>query len=120
MNKRAIAIVACLVAVPAAAVEGAIMEREPCDPCKPPHQVKAARPPAPPSEGAALRAQVEAKLRAPFEAAADDGWLTRERAAAAGLGFIAAHFDAIDARRRGAIRYEDFRQFLVVRGAVLD
>jgi hypothetical protein len=118
--RRAIAILACLAAMPAAAVQGAVMEREPCDPCKPPHQAKSTQPLVAPTQGAALRAQVEAKLRAPFDAAAVEGWLTRERAAAAGLGFIAANFDAIDAAHRGAIRFEDYKRFLVARGAALD
>ena len=107
-------------ALPAAAVEGAVMERAWCDPCAPSVRAKSAATAQPPSQGAALRAQVEGKLRATFEAAAVDGWLTREQAAAAGLGAIAQGFDAIDRARRGAIRFEDYKRYLKARGAALD
>ena len=68
---------------------------------------------APPTRGAELDAQVDRKLRQRFEAAASpDGTLTREQARAAGLGAIAAEFDAIDRAGRGAIRFEDYRRHL--------
>jgi hypothetical protein len=74
------------------------------------------------AEGAALRAQVERKLRDSFDAAARDsnGALTREQARSAGLGFIANHFDAIDRRGAGVVRFEDYKRFLKERGAALD
>lgn len=111
---------ACAAFFPAAAVERAVMERAMCDPCAPAVRPKASASALPATEGAALRAQVESKLRGPFDAAATDGWLTREQAAAAGLGFIARHFEAIDAERRGAIRFEHYKRFLKERGAALD
>jgi len=68
---------------------------------------------APQTEGAALDAQVEAKLRARFAAAAkESGTLTREQARAAGLGAIAENFDAIDRQGRGVVTFEDYRRFL--------
>jgi carboxypeptidase C (cathepsin A) len=75
--------------------------------------------PVPPSQGAELRAQVAARLRAPFDAApaAQPGRLTREEARAAGLGFIAAHFDAIDAARRGWVTFDDVQDYLRSHGA---
>ena len=117
--RRAALAIACALALPAWAVDGAVMERELCDPCVPPSVKKSARVKASP-EGGALRAQVLEKLRAPFERAAVNGELTRERAAAAGLGAIARDFDAIDTARRGAIRFEDYKRFLQSRGAALD
>jgi hypothetical protein len=73
-----------------------------------------------PTQGAALRAEVEQRLRAPFDAAARDGLLTRDEARAAGLGHVTANFDAIDRDGRGAIRFEDYKRFLRERGAALD
>lgn len=90
-------------------------ETEMRDPWVPPEvRAKAAkRQLAPPTSGAALDAQVEAKLRKRFEAAASpDGTLTREQARAAGLGAIAERFDAIDRSGRGAVRFEDYLAFL--------
>ena len=77
--------------------------------------------PAPPTHGAALRAQVERKLREAFDAARGKraGELTREEAQAAGLGYIARDFDAIDVRRAGAVRFEDVERYLRQRGASL-
>jgi hypothetical protein len=90
------------------------------DPWVPP----AARKPSttPPTEGAALRAQVEAKLKQAFDAAdvTHSGALTRPQAAAAGLGFIAQHFDAIDRQKTGAVRFEDVKRYLVEQGAALN
>ena len=77
--------------------------------------------PAPPTQGAALRAQVQRKLREAFDAARGKraGELTREEAQAAGLGYIARDFDAIDVRRAGAVRFEDVERYLRERGASL-
>ena len=77
---------------------------------------------APPLEGAALRAEVERKLRHAFDAADVNrsGSLTRQQADAAGLGFVARHFDAIDRRKSGAVRFDDVKRYLVERGARLD
>jgi hypothetical protein len=68
------------------------------------------------TEGEALRAQVRAKLKRRFDAAAaPDGTLTAAQARSAGLGAIADQFGAIDARGRGAIRFEDYERFLELR-----
>ena len=75
------------------------------DPWVPPELRKP--PTTPPTEGAALRAQVEHKLKAAFDAAdtAHVGSLTREQANAAGLGFVARHFEEIDRQKAGAVRF---------------
>jgi hypothetical protein len=90
------------------------------DPWVPPQ----ARVPAttPPAEGSALRAEVERKLKRAFEDAdvGRNGSLTRQQATAAGLGFVARHFDQIDRQRRGAVRFDDVKRYLVERGAQLD
>ena len=68
---------------------------------------------APITEGDELDAQVEAKLRARFAAAAKEGGtLTRDQARAAGLGAIAESFDAIDRQGRGVVTFEDYKRFL--------
>jgi hypothetical protein len=86
------------------------------DPWVPPEQRKPST--TPPSEGAELRAQVERKLKAGFDAAAGSaGTLTREQASAAGLGLIARNFDAIDRSKTGSVRFEDVKLFLQQRGA---
>ena len=90
-------------------------ETEMRDPWVPPaaRAKAAAKPLVAPASGAALDAQVEAKLRRRFVAAASpDGTLTREQARAAGLGAIAERFDAIDRAGRGAVRFEDYLAFL--------
>jgi hypothetical protein len=89
------------------------------DPWVPPSVAKEMGKPVAPTEGAALRAQVERKLKAAFDAAAKDsgGTLTREQARAAGLGFIANHFDAMDRGRTGLVRFEDYLRFLRDRDA---
>ena len=78
-----------------------------------------ARRAASPTTGAALAAQVERTLRESFDAAdrAHRGALTREEAAAGGFGFIARHFDAIDTRRAGEVRFEDLQRYLRDRAA---
>ena len=116
--KAALSVALLLAGTPAAAVPGATMERPLCDPCVPP-SVKASAVPQAPMQGAALRAQVVAKLRAPFDAAAPGGRMTRAQARAAGLGFIERHFDAIDAGRRGTIAFDDYLRFLESRGGRL-
>ena len=88
-----------------------------CDPCVPP--ALRSTTPAPPTEGVALQAQVERKLRASFDAAdvGRTGTLTREQARAAGLGLVANNFDAIDAARTGKVTFEDVKRYLRSRGA---
>ena len=89
------------------------------DPWVPPEVAKQARVTAP-SSGIELRQEVERKLRARFAAAAPSGSLSREEARAAGLGFIDRHFDAIDRSHAGRVSFEDYRRFLVARGALLE
>ncbi|HET7033753.1 MAG TPA: EF-hand domain-containing protein [Casimicrobiaceae bacterium] len=76
----------------------------------------------PPPSGAALRAAVERKLRQAFDEAdvAHTGSLTRDQARTSGLGFVARHFDEIDRQRRGAVRFDDVKRYMVERGAKLD
>ena len=76
----------------------------------------------PPPAGAALRAAVERKLRQAFDEAdiSRTGSLTREQARAGGLRFVARHFDEIDPQRRGAVRFDDVKRYMVERGARLD
>lgn len=112
-------LVAAIAACAWAQAAAQVFETPACDPCAVPGaKAKASR--EAPSSGAALRAQVEAKLRAEFLAAAPDGRMTRERAQAAGLGFIARHFTAIDRDSRGVVGFDDYKRFLVERGAKLD
>ena len=111
---RSLLALALVIALPAMGQGGgAGFETELCDPCVPPAvRAKAVRV-APETRGAALDAQVEAKLRQRFEAAAGPGGaLTREQARAAGLGAIADRFAAIDRSGRGAIAFEDYRRYL--------
>ena len=88
-----------------------------CDPCVPPALRNAA--PAPQTEGAALQAQVERKLRQSFDAADVErtGTLTREQARAAGLGVVANNFDQIDTAKTGKVTFEDVKRYLRSRGA---
>jgi hypothetical protein len=70
------------------------------------------RPAGPPATGAELRAQALAKLKAQFRAADLDGNGSLSPEEAKGFGFVASHFDEIDARRRGAVSFEDLRAYL--------
>jgi hypothetical protein len=90
------------------------------DPWVPPDLRKA--PAALSPQGAALRARVERKLKTQFDAAdvTGSGSLTREQARAAGLGYVARHFDEIDRQRAGAVSFDDVKRFLRTRGAQLD
>jgi hypothetical protein len=90
------------------------------DPWVPPYARRPST--APPTQGAALREQVERKLKQGFDAAdtARTGTLTREQASAAGLGYVARHFDEIDRGRTGAVRFEDVKRFMRERGAQLN
>ena len=90
------------------------------DPWVPPEARKRSQ--AAPLEGAALRAEVERKLKRAFDDAdvGRTGSVTRQQADAAGLGFVARHFDEIDRQGRGAVRFDDVRRYLVERGARLD
>jgi hypothetical protein len=98
-----------------------VMSQEPLrDPWVPPESRRAST--AAPTEGAALRAQVERKLKLSFDAAdsSHTGSLTRRQASAAGLGYVAQHFDEIDSGKTGSVRFEDVKRYLISRGAQLD
>lgn len=75
--------------------------------------------PAPPSEGAALQAQVDAKLRSRFESAdtSGQGHISRAQAEAAGLGFVARHFDAIDSGGHGSVSWAQVQAYIAYRAA---
>ncbi|APV50901.1 hypothetical protein BWI17_15115 [Betaproteobacteria bacterium GR16-43] len=93
---------------------GAAAQQQWSDPYVPPHIKRSEN--YVETRGEALRAQVEQKLRAQFDAAdpAKSGTLTREQARAAGFGFVADNFDAIDTRRSGVIRFEDLKRYLAL------
>lgn len=122
----ALALAACalsaLSTLAAAAAESppATRERPMVDPWVPPDQRVVST--EAPTEGAALRAQVERKLKQSFDAADVNraGTLTREQAAAAGLGYIAQHFDEIDRQHAGVVRFDDVKRFMQSRGAQLN
>jgi hypothetical protein len=104
---------AMLAAAPAAAQPELAVQR--ADPWLPPHaRVRDGR--ASP-EGAALQALAVDKLRRRFEAADGPGFGTVSRAQAerAGLGFIAANFDRIDAAKSGHVSFEELRRYLAER-----
>jgi hypothetical protein len=75
--------------------------------------------PAPASEGATLQAQVDAKLRSRFEAAdtTGQGHISRAQAEAAGLGFVARHFDAIDSGGHGSVNWAQVQAYIAYRAA---
>jgi len=91
------------------------------DPWVPPAVRKSAAKLAPPATGPALKAQVIDKLQASFARADVEGagTITREQARAAGLGLVAARFDAIDTAGRGRIAFDDFLRYLRAQGADL-
>ena len=120
MKTRFVALLAASWLASALAQAPALRYGEMCDPCLPPSVAKSVPVERTPSQGAALRAEVEERLRTQFDAAARQGVLTREQAQAAGLGHVARNFDAIDRAGRGAIRFEDYKRFLKERGAALD
>ena len=120
MKMRLAAVLASLASGCALAAPPAVQIGEMCDPCLPPAMKNVPIPKRTATEGPALRSEVEQRLRSSFDAAAREGVLTREQAAASGLGFIARNFDAIDRAGRGTIRFEDYKAFLKERGAALN
>ena len=114
----AAAVIAAAAGVPLPAA-AATMETPMLDPWVPPALRKAA--PRPPAAGDALKAEVERKLRADFEAADVEhaGTLTREQARAAGLGYIVKRFDRIDAAGTGRVAFDDVKHYLRSQGAGL-
>ncbi len=73
------------------------------------------------TQGAALRAQVERKLRESFDTADVEGRgsISLAQARAAGLGRIAREFAQIDRTGTGRITFEDYKRHLRARGAAL-
>jgi len=94
----------------------------PRDPGRPPQAAidaaRAERRAAQSVPAAPLSAQVEARLRARFDAAdrAHRGRLTRDEARAGGFGWAADRFDAIDARRAGEVSFDDVKRYLQRQG----
>ena len=91
---------------------GAGAQQQWSDPYVPPHVKRS--PDYVETRGDALKAQVERKLRDQFDSAdlAKSGTLTQAQARAAGLGYIADNFAAIDTRGAGVIRFEDVKRYL--------
>ena len=117
---RTVKLIGAIVASCGALAAGAqTVETPMLDPWVPPTLRKAA--PRPPAEGAELKAQVERKLRASFDAAdvGGAGSITREQAQAAGLGFVVQHFDRIDTAGNGRVTFDDLARYLRSRGAAL-
>lgn len=73
----------------------------------------------PPSTGAALQAQVAAKLRQRFDAADIQryGSITQEQARRAGLGFVSQHFEQIDSQRSGSVSFDELQRYIARRSA---
>jgi len=73
--------------------------------------------PARVTRGTALQAQVDAKLRARFEAAdtSGQGHISRAQAEAAGLGFVTRHFDAIDDADHGSVSWAQVQAYIAQR-----
>jgi hypothetical protein len=73
--------------------------------------------PAEATRGAALQAQVEARLRARFMAADPQrlGHITRGQAQAAGLGYVVRDFDQIDRVGHGSVSWAQVRAHLAER-----
>jgi len=121
MNIRSarITLLALAVAGTAGGAAATVLETPMLDPWVPPTLRKAA--PRPPAGGEALRAEVERKLRADFDAADVEraGTLTREQARAAGLGYIVKSFDRIDAAGTGRVAFDDVKRYLRSNGAHL-
>ncbi|MBI5255709.1 MAG: EF-hand domain-containing protein [Burkholderiales bacterium] len=110
MKTARIAAWLALLALPAQAADESMIPR--ADPWVPP----AARRPSllPPTEGAALQAQVNAKLLQRFAAADTAGYgsITAAQAQRAGLGFVSQHFERIDTQRTGSVTFQELRRFL--------
>ncbi|MFO1339550.1 MAG: EF-hand domain-containing protein [Burkholderiaceae bacterium] len=114
MSGRALlATLALAAACPLAAAAGPVLR----DPAVPP-ALRQARP-AEATRGAALQAQVDAKLRARFDAAdtTGEGHISRAQAEAAGLGYVARHFEQIDAAGHGSVTWAQVQAWLARRAA---
>ncbi|MFS2138224.1 EF-hand domain-containing protein [Duganella sp. Dugasp56] len=74
----------------------------------------------PPRDGAAgpvLQFHAMQKLKRRFEEADlnGDGYLSRDEAHKAGLGFVEKNFDHIDSAQRGSVNFEDLKAFIIQR-----
>ncbi|KVC82351.1 EF-hand domain-containing protein [Burkholderia ubonensis] len=69
--------------------------------------------------GAALHAQVVAKLARQFRAAdtQNTGSVTEAQARAAGLGYVANHFRQIDSTGSGRVSFSDVQRYMQTRDA---
>lgn len=66
-----------------------------------------------PSTGEALDQQANARLDASLQSTAlAQGAMTRAQAKQAGLGYVAAHFDAIDRSGSGKVSLDDVKRYL--------
>jgi hypothetical protein len=96
-------------------------ETAPPHPLADPYVPPAKRVPAQqaPASGAALHAQALHKLQRQFDAATppNSTTLTKDQARAAGLGYIADHFDQIDRHGSGKVSFEDVKHYMKQRGA---
>ena len=119
-----VAALAALGGVPAGAMAADMPPASAQTPLRDPWVPPEARKPSTtaPTTGAALNAQVERKLKQAFDAAdtGHTGALTREQAQAHGLRYISEHFDEIDRRNAGVVRFDDVKRFLRERGGKLD
>jgi len=111
------AIVLALARVLALATPALALAQHYQDPAVPPAAARAAPRVAPAASGAALQAEVERLIAADFMAAdrTGSGRLTRAQARAAGFGYLANHFDAIDRDRRGTVGVDDLLRYLRAR-----
>lgn len=110
MKRLLITGLAALVAGSAFAAENPPPRR--LDPYVPPAaRIRSAEPP---TDGPALQAQVQDKLRRRFDMAdaARFGSITRVQAERAGFGFVAQHFERIDSRRSGSISFDELMRYL--------
>ncbi|TDR76488.1 EF-hand domain-containing protein [Paludibacterium purpuratum] len=91
------------------------------DPYVPPRVKAAARAMAvaPTTSGASLQAQALGKLQQKFNQADLDhtGRITKTQAKQTGFGFVANHFEQIDAQHRGSVSFDELKTFMRANGA---
>lgn len=119
------ALLALAIATPAGAHASRAGLAQLGDPYLPPQARAAARAHAlaarPATSGAGLRAQALDLLRQAFDQAdtAHTGQVSKAQAQRAGFGYLVNHFEQIDSRRRGHIRFDQVEAYLRARGADL-
>lgn len=81
-----------------------------------PEALRHARPAAE-TRGEALQARVQAKLKARFDSAdtTGAGHISRAQAEAAGLGYVARHFEEIDAGGHGSVSWAQVQAWIAQR-----